>query len=292
VGAVAALSLVASAAAAPPAGTPDPRAMALKAGDFTGAVDLGGKAGGATGEIAASYQTKLGFVKAYGASKYSVVVSTAFVAKTAGGATLEYHGLVQGLSTKSGQEEFIKGFLTGAQVKRADVTVGRTKPHKLGAGDASIETGFVFTSKKTKKTSNLSLSAVLLDRVVVFNIAGGAGRRVVAGDAKALARLVVAHATPLLVPIALAPPTVAGTPQLGQTLTATNGTWGNTTSSLAYQWQNCDATGVTCNDIPNATTATYVVQPTDAGLTLRVRVTATNRFGTLPATSAVTAAVS
>ena len=62
-------------------------------------------------------------------------------------------------------------------------------------------------------------------------------------------------------------------------------------ATLTYQWQHCDATGANCADIAGATSTTYVVQPTDAGGTLKVNETATNRFGTATGTSAVTAVV-
>ena len=43
-----------------------------------------------------------------------------------------------------------------------------------------------------------------------------------------------------------APPTITGTPQQGQTLTTTNGTWtGTPPLSFAYQWQDCDTSGTT-----------------------------------------------
>jgi hypothetical protein len=89
-------------------------------------------------------------------------------------------------------------------------------------------------------------------------------------------------------PANTAPPTVAGTPQQGQTLTANPGTWTGS-PTFAYQWQRCDSAG-TCTDIPGATAQTYVVTPSDIGFSLRVVVTATNAFGSTKATSAPTAA--
>lgn len=291
-GAVAALVLVASAAAAPPKGTPDPSAIALTAAAFPGAVSAGTKAAGASGPNAASFQAKTVFPKPYGHSKYLLLVSTAFVAKDAAGAALEYAGLAHELSSKAGQAAFAKEFLAGAKAKPANVKTAVLRPHGLGVGDSSLETGFVFTNKRSKQRSNLSVSAVLLDRIVAFNIAVGETAKVYPADAKALARIIVTTTRPQLAPVALDQPVVTGTAQQGQTLSVSTGTWGNTITGYAYQWQSCDATGTTCNDITGATAATYLVQPTDAGLTLRVQVTATNRFGGAPATSLSTAPVS
>jgi hypothetical protein len=76
---------------------------------------------------------------------------------------------------------------------------------------------------------------------------------------------------------------------LGQTLTASPGTWsGSTPISYTYQWQRCDSTGGKCAAVSGATGVTYVVSSADAGSTLRVSVTATNSVGSATAASAPT----
>ncbi len=291
-----ALVVVAGAGAVPttpPPGTPDPSAIVLTAADFPGSsVDAGGTAGTATKDIVASYQRGTAFTAPYGASKYVLLVSTAFVATTATAAGSEYSLLAHQLSSKSGQAGFVKDFLANGNLKRTDARVGITRPHALGIGDASMETGFVFTLVKSKHRTNISLSVIALDRVVVVNVAAGLSSKVVAADAKALATVVVAHASAALVPISVQFPTVSGTALEGQTLTASTGTWGNTPTAYTYQWQDCDPGGSTCTDIAGATAGTYVVEPTDVGDTLRVQVTAKNRFGSTLSTSSVTTAAS
>jgi len=90
-----------------------------------------------------------------------------------------------------------------------------------------------------------------------------------------------------------AAPTISGTPQVGQTLTASTGTWNSsTTPTFAYQWERCDTAGNNCAAIAGATRQTYTVQSADANSTLRVVVTATNPSGSGSATSAQTAVVS
>ena len=88
-----------------------------------------------------------------------------------------------------------------------------------------------------------------------------------------------------------APPTISGTPQVGQVLTANAGTWSGS-PTFTYQWQRCDAQGNACAAIAGATAKTYTVQSADAGTTLRVAVTATDSSGSNSATSAQTAVVS
>jgi hypothetical protein len=83
-------------------------------------------------------------------------------------------------------------------------------------------------------------------------------------------------------PVNTAVPTVAGTPAVGNTLTATPGTWtGTPTPTLAYQWERNSA------DIPGATGLTYVLTSADVGGNDRVRETATNVAGTASAWSTV-----
>lgn len=89
-----------------------------------------------------------------------------------------------------------------------------------------------------------------------------------------------------------AAPAISGTPQVGQTLTASTGTWNSsTTPTYTYQWQRCDTAGNNCASISGASSQTYVVQSVDVNSTLRVVVTARNNSGSSSATSAQTAVV-
>jgi hypothetical protein len=94
-------------------------------------------------------------------------------------------------------------------------------------------------------------------------------------------------------PVNTSPPTVSGTPQVDQALTAGPGSWtGTQPITFAYQWQRCDSAGGICADIAGAVAATYTVTSADVGSTLRVVVTASNAAGTsAPAASKVTAIV-
>jgi hypothetical protein len=89
-----------------------------------------------------------------------------------------------------------------------------------------------------------------------------------------------------------AAPTISGTAQVGQTLTANNGTWNSDTApKFTYQWQRCDTAGNNCGTISGATSQTYAVQNADVNSTLRVVVTATNSSGSGSATTAQTGTV-
>jgi hypothetical protein len=94
-------------------------------------------------------------------------------------------------------------------------------------------------------------------------------------------------------PVSSAPPTIAGTPQEGQTLTADHGTWSGTQPiTYSYQWLRCGQNGGNCSNINGATGATYRLVSADIGTTLRVRVTASNPRGAHSATSVPTGVVS
>ena len=112
--------------------------------------------------------------------------------------------------------------------------------------------------------------------------------------ASCLAVLVAASASAHLAaaPQSSAPPTITGQAQEGKTLTASTGTWSNSPTSFAYQWQQCDQNGSGCQAISGATQKTYDVSKNDADKTLRVQVTASNADGSAPATSQATAVVS
>jgi hypothetical protein len=91
-------------------------------------------------------------------------------------------------------------------------------------------------------------------------------------------------------PTNTAPPTVTGTPRVGQTLTTSNGTWSNSPTDYAYQWLRCNASGAGCVAVANGNTKTYTLIPADAGHTMRSRVTASNADGSTSAQSEPTAA--
>ena len=102
----------------------------------------------------------------------------------------------------------------------------------------------------------------------------------------------VATARTAAVPQNTSPPTISGTAREGNTLTARNGTWANSPTSFAYQWQRCGADGTGCADITGATNQTYTLASADADHTVRVQVTAKNADGQSTANSAPTAVVS
>ena len=93
-----------------------------------------------------------------------------------------------------------------------------------------------------------------------------------------------------LPPEATVIPTISGTKTVGETLTATSGTWPNTDSGYAYQWQR-STDGVTWSNISSATSSTYVLVTADAGYVIRVQVSLSTNAGTSVAYSLATTSV-
>ena len=90
----------------------------------------------------------------------------------------------------------------------------------------------------------------------------------------------------------MSPPTVSGTAQIGQALTASSGSWaGDNPITFTYAWERCDTAGSNCAAIAGATASVYSVVAADGGHTLRIAVTAHNSSGTATAESTQTATV-
>jgi hypothetical protein len=99
------------------------------------------------------------------------------------------------------------------------------------------------------------------------------------------AALVLAASSAAAVPQNTAKPTISGSAKAGSTLTASEGTWANSPTSLTYQWQRCADDGSGCGDISGATSKTYTLSTGDVGHTVVVVVTAANADGKASASS-------
>jgi hypothetical protein len=75
--------------------------------------------------------------------------------------------------------------------------------------------------------------------------------------------------------VATAQPSIVGTPQQGQTLQVTGGSWTPAPTAAAYQWQRCNPNGRLCAPIPGATASMYTVTAEDAGHAVLALVKAT-----------------
>lgn len=270
------------------AGTPPltASALVLTAADVPGATVAKQRAVKPSGPITSEYERELKFATPYGASKYVAYADVAFVISNEEFAKLTYAIVAKAFSSAKGRQTLLATFF-GPSAKAGSAKTSHLSTHPLAVGDSGMEISWTEVSGGAQE--GFSFTLYRLDRVLELGVAIGAGTPT-AADATALANLVLGHVRTALVPANTAVPTIAGTAQQGQTLTASPGTWTNT-PVFTYQWQRCDATGANCVDVTGATQATYAVAAADAGTTLRVNVTGANRLGSATASSAVTAAV-
>jgi GH25 family lysozyme M1 (1,4-beta-N-acetylmuramidase) len=102
--------------------------------------------------------------------------------------------------------------------------------------------------------------------------------------------LAIAGAGGATAPKSTSPPKLAGTAQVGQTLTGSAGTWTGSPTAYAYQWRRCAADG-TCATIAGASGTTYTLTPDDIGSIVLLVVTATGAGGSASQSSSPTATV-
>jgi GH25 family lysozyme M1 (1,4-beta-N-acetylmuramidase) len=100
-----------------------------------------------------------------------------------------------------------------------------------------------------------------------------------------------AGTTPGVRPTNLKAPLVTGTPQAGQILTSSVGTWTGAPKKFTYRWRRCNASGASCVAIPHATNAKRTLTPDDIGTSLSLVVTATGTGGSASAIAAPTGVV-
>jgi len=285
----AAALVVAGAATAAPSAGPTLSPLTLQLGDLPGAklTSQGSLAG--TGYID-GYQRTFRFASPVTSARMVWLKSEVQFASTVDRAQSDVTSLERELGTAAGRKAFLTGYLRSAKVKASQVTLGKVRP-----APALADNAFEFTVSVKVKAGRIydELALVQLDRVVALTEFVSL-KPMTPGVSRSLLAKMPARATTLLTPTMLEAPTVTGTAQQGQTLTAAPGRWSNDDVALSYQWQHCtpgDTTAASCTDVPGATWSTYPLTAADAGFSVRVVVTAKNRFGAPTAPSAVTAAV-
>lgn len=91
-------------------------------------------------------------------------------------------------------------------------------------------------------------------------------------------------APPASTPANSSPPVISGTVKVGQTLSASTGTWSGTAPiSYSYRWARCSSS---CSAISGAAASSYTLTSGDVGQKISVVVTATNTAGSAQAGAA------
>lgn len=265
---------------------PDLAGMALQQADVAGAKVGAERTVSAKGYLA-GYVRSLTFARPYGASLIVDAESEVDLASTTAAVTYDLSNVERAFRSPAGRAAIVSSVVKNSRntVKAKDVHVGTLRIAPIGDRTLALDLSIKIRTTTVYETFLFSR----LDRVFT-SLMLVAAKPIKAREANALASLVAKHVADGLTPASLAPPTVAGTAQQGQTLTVTVGSWRNT-GTVTYSWQRCDAAGASCVAIDGATTSSYVVGAADAGMTLRVAETTTNRFGTASGTSTQTTVV-
>jgi hypothetical protein len=124
---------------------------------------------------------------------------------------------------------------------------------------------------RTRQGPALGVAAALAIGFATFAAAGGAS---------------TPQATP---PSNTSRPAISGTPRVGETLTASPGTWrGDRPITFTYQWVRCNSSLGNCGPRAGATSRRYALTSSDQGRRLIVVVNARNAAGTGSAQSGAT----
>ena len=158
-----------------------------------------------------------------------------------------------------------------------------TATHGTWSGTAPISYSYRWSDGKTGKTNNLSAADIGQNISVTVTASNSAGK---ASATSGTVGPVIPAA-----PVNTNLPAVSGNLEQGDTLSVSTGTWNNSPSGYSYSWQDCDSAGGICSEISGATAASYTLQASDVGSTIRSVVTASNAGGKASATSNQTAVV-
>ena len=284
---VAATALAATAGFAAVSAAPDPAKMVLQAADIPNSKVKGKRLKPENGYVAV-YARDFELSKPYGSSQLVFISSEVALAATAKTTVTEIAGIRKFLRSTQGRQFLASTFAAelGTAVTKKDVTIGNLRTPSIG--DEAVLVSLTVRTKQGRFYAAFTWFRVdrALSTLVGFRSpprrprvgrkAGRDGRR---------ARRPAVHAG-----VDAAADDRRRTVQQGQTLTASTGTF-NPVATFTYAWQRCDAAGAACADIVGATAPTYLVATEDVATTLRVTVTATNRFGTATRQSVQTAVV-
>lgn len=191
------------------------------------------------------------------------------------------------LSTARGRRAFAKAMLGG--MKGASLTVGRPVTLKLGQGAFRLSiTGRVRTAFGPIRL-DFAITALRVDRAIgIVGLSGAPATRLTARPAVSATTTLARRFALGFTIRSLAPPTVTGVAQQGQTLTADPGRRSGAPSLFTYQWSRCDASGTNCVPIAGATVQTYALGAADSTKKIGVTVKAMNSVSSASMTSGVT----
>lgn len=259
---------------------------------ITGTVEVGQTITCSTGtwqpslSLSYAYQWKAAGVNISGATSSTYLLTASEAGKAITCTVTATNSVGSGSATTAATVEvpFIPSNVT-LPVITGTASVGQTLTSSTGTWNGSSPINYTYQWKRAgvdiSGATNSTYTLIAADAANVITVAVTATNA--AGNATATS---AGTASVLYPPSNTAAPSISGTAQVGQTLTASNGTWvGAATITYSYQWKRAGS------NIVGATSSTYVPVLADVGSTLTVDVTGTNADGSATATSAATSAV-
>ena len=196
------------------------------------------------------------------------------------------------LRSRVARRAFVRGVLQDAGWDQASLQIAFGGIRGIGGGDAAF-TAPLTVSLPGRLRLAMVLEVVRVDRAVqVLSLLSAPNTPIVPAEATHLVDIVLQRMRAGLIPANVVAPTISGTAQVGQTLSAAVGAWSNAPTTFGIQWLRCPASGSGCVPIDGALTTDYVLAVADLGSTIEVSVVATNSVGaSAPVTSAPTTVV-
>lgn len=274
---------------------PDLQAMALMPGDFAGGAAVANQ-----GPLSAAPPAVAGYERSFrpgarlAGRRLLTAQSSVFAFGDAATATRELDAVRDALGTSRGRRALGKAFAGGfkqgvkGKLKLRSVTVG--KPVGLRLGQSAFR--FALILRTSVGRVEVGFAFVRVDQANGILVLSAYPRAHLTGAPVTLAAARLAqHFQAAFTIRNVASPTIVGTPQQGQTLTADPGRWAGAPAAFSYQWNRCDVAGATCTAIAGAVAQTYVLGPQDSTARITVTVKAENSVSSSSIASSPTAPV-
>ena len=196
------------------------------------------------------------------------------------------------LRAKGSRRAFVRGALQDAGWDQGSLKIAFGRIRGIAAGDAAFMAPLTLQLPGRVRLA-MVLEVVRVDRAVqVLYLLGVPNTAIVSAEATRLVSVVASRMHAGLIPASIAVPTISGTAQEREALSAGVGSWTNSPTAYVLQWLRCDAAGTNCVPIDGAVATEYVLIPADVGSTIEVTVIATNAVGpSEPAASAPSAVI-
>jgi hypothetical protein len=286
------ISGVTAATAGAPPGSPALDRMGLVVGDLAARGSIRRQGYVKDRDFAVFYVREFKPGASLGKSVLAGLESDVGVATSRAGAAKLVSRTAQALRSRSSRRAFVRGVLQDAGWDQASARIVFGGVRGIAGGDAAFMAPLAVSLPGRLRLA-MVVEVVRVDRAVqVLYLLGAPNTTIVPAEATGLVGIVAGRMHDELIPANTAVPTISGTAQEGQALSAEVGSWTNSPAAFAIQWRRCGATGTGCLPIDGAVASSYALTAADVGSTIVLSVVATNAVGASePAVSAPSAVV-